>query len=145
MYGGYLVVLRAAPRLPTRWIVAAIAAVHAIFFISPPLALTDVFNYINYGRMEVRAQPQPLHHDPDLRAPQRPEPSSLSNWHQLLSPYGPMFTLLTFAVVPLGVAGSFWALKGILVLASLATIYAGVAVRAAARTRPAQRRSCSWG
>ena len=26
---------------------------HAIFFLAPPLALTDVFNYINYGRMEV--------------------------------------------------------------------------------------------
>ena len=35
----------------------------------------------------------------------------LSNWHHLLSPYGQLFTLLTFAVVPLGVAGSFWALK----------------------------------
>ncbi len=26
---------------------------HAIFFLAPPLALTDVFNYVNYGRMEV--------------------------------------------------------------------------------------------
>jgi hypothetical protein len=47
---------------------------------------------------------------------------ALSNWHQLLSPYGPLFTLLTFAVVPLGVAASFWALKGVLALASLATL-----------------------
>jgi hypothetical protein len=47
---------------------------------------------------------------------------ALSNWHQLLSPYGPLFTLLTFAFVPLGVAASFWALKGFLALASLATI-----------------------
>src|SRR5262249_4063510 len=47
---------------------------------------------------------------------------TLSNWHQLLSPYGPLFTLLTFAVVPLGVAASFWTLKAILVLASLALL-----------------------
>ena len=45
---------------------------------------------------------------------------SLSNWHELLSPYGPLFTLLTFAVVPLGVAGAFWSLKVLLVCASLA-------------------------
>src|SRR5205823_11073327 len=45
-----------------------------------------------------------------------------SNWHQLLSPYGPLFTLFTFAIVPLGVAASFWAIKGILALASLATL-----------------------
>jgi hypothetical protein len=47
---------------------------------------------------------------------------ALSNWHQLLSPYGPVFTLMTFVVVPLGVAASFWTLKGILMLASLATV-----------------------
>jgi hypothetical protein len=121
MYGGYLLALRAAPRLPSRWIIAAILAVHAIFLLSPPLALTDIFNYINYGRMEV------IHHLNPYTTIAVSEPHSdpafiLSNWHQLLSPYGPMFTLLTFAVVPLGVAGSFWALKGILVLASLLTI-----------------------
>jgi len=48
---------------------------------------------------------------------------ALSNWHQLLSPYGPLFTILTFAVVPIGVAASFWVLKGILALSSLATIF----------------------
>ncbi len=47
---------------------------------------------------------------------------ALSNWHQLFSPYGPLFTMLTFAVVPLGVAGSFWTLKVLLVLTSLATL-----------------------
>jgi hypothetical protein len=121
MYGAYLLVLRAAPRLPTRWIVAAIAAVHAIYFISPPLALTDIFNYINYGRMEVVHHLNPYTTIP-ISEPHGDPAFILSNWHQLLSPYGPMFTLLTFVVVPLGVAGSFWALKGILILASLATI-----------------------
>jgi hypothetical protein len=47
---------------------------------------------------------------------------ALSNWHQLLSPYGPLFTLITFVVVPLGLAGSFWALKAILMAASLGLI-----------------------
>ena len=50
--------------------------------------------------------PQPLRDDPDLRAALRSARSFLlSNWHELLSPYGPLFTLLTFALVPLGVAG----------------------------------------
>ena len=47
----------------------------------------------------------------------------LSNWHQLLSPYGPLFTLMTFALVPLGVAASFWAIKAILAAVSLGTIF----------------------
>src|ERR1019366_4863653 len=114
--------LRSAPRLPLRWIVAAILAVHVIFLLSPPLALTDLFNYVNYGRMEVVHHLNPYTTIP-ISEPHNDPSYILSNWHQLLSPYGPLFTLLTFAVVPLGVAGSFWALKGILALASLATIF----------------------
>jgi hypothetical protein len=121
MYVGYLIALRVSPRLPTRWIVASILAVHAIFLLAPPLALTDVFNYINYGRMEVLHHLNPYTSIP-ISEPHGDPSFILSNWHQLLSPYGPLFTLLTFAVVPLGVIGSFWALKGVLALASLATI-----------------------
>ena len=110
--------------------------VHAIFLLSPPLALTDVFNYINYGRMEVVHHLNPYTTIPVLEPHSDPS-FALSNWHQLLSPYGPLFTLLTFAVVPLGVAGSFWALKGILMLAEPGDDLAGVAVRATAGPRPA--------
>jgi len=122
MYAGYLLALRYTPRLQARWVIATIVAAHAIFLLAPPLALTDVFNYINYGRMEVVHHLNPYTTIPILEPHDDPS-FILSNWHQLLSPYGPLFTLLTFAVVPLGVAGSFWALKGILMLASLATIW----------------------
>jgi len=121
MYGGYLVAIAQARRLPAGWLIGAIVAVQAIFLLSPPLALTDIFNYINYGRMEVVHHLNPYTTIPILEPHSDPS-YALSNWHQLLSPYGPLFTLLTFAVVPLGVAASFWALKTILALASLATI-----------------------
>jgi hypothetical protein len=121
MYVGYVLALKHAPRLPARWVIAAIVAVHAIFLLSPPLALTDLFNYVNYGRMEIVHGLNPYTTIPILEPHSDPS-FPLSNWHQLLSPYGPLFTLLTFVVVPLGVAGSFWALKSILVLTSLATI-----------------------
>jgi len=122
MYIGYVLALKHAPRLPARWVIAAIVAVHAVFLLSAPLALTDLFNYVNYGRMEIVHGLNPYTTIPILEPHSDPS-FSLSNWHQLLSPYGPLFTLLTFAVVPLGVAGSFWALKSILVLTSLATIF----------------------
>jgi hypothetical protein len=118
MYAAYLVGLAYAPRLPVRWVFAAIGAVHGIFLLAPPLALTDVFNYVNYGRMEMVHNLNPYTTIPILEPHSDPS-FVLSNWHQLLSPYGPLFTLLTFAVVPLGVAASFWALKAILALASL--------------------------
>jgi hypothetical protein len=41
----------------------------------------------------------------------------------LLSPYGPLFTLFTLAIVGLGVAGSFWAIKITLLVLSLAIIW----------------------
>jgi hypothetical protein len=122
MYVAYVVSYRYASRLPARWLIATIVLAHLIFLLSPPLALTDIFNYINYGRMEVVHHLNPYTTIPILESHDDPS-YALSNWHQLLSPYGPMFTLLTFAVVPLGVAASFWVLKGVLALASLATIF----------------------
>jgi hypothetical protein len=121
MYASYLVGLRYAPKIPARWAIGAVVAAHAILFLAPPLSLTDLFNYINYGRMEVVHHLNPYTTIPVLE-PHNDPSFALSNWHQLLSPYGPLFTLLTFAVVPLGLAGSFWALKGLLMLASLGTV-----------------------
>jgi len=121
MYALYILAFTNAGRLRARWTVAAVLAVHVIFLLSPPLSYTDVFNYINYGRMGVVhglnpyttiAQLEP-HNDPSF---------SLSNWHFLLSPYGPLFTLFSYALVPLGVVASFWAIKLVLALASLATL-----------------------
>lgn len=121
MYGSYIFALKYAPRLRARWAIAAVVGVHALVFLAPPLALTDIFNYVNYGRMEVFHHLNPYTTVPILE-PHNDPSFALSNWHQLLSPYGPLFTLITFAVVPLGVAASFWTLKALLMVASLATI-----------------------
>ena len=123
MYVCYVLAIAYVPRmrLRARWTIATVVAVHAVFFLAPPMALTDVFNYINYGRMEVVHHLNPYTTYPILE-PHNDPSYALSNWHELLSPYGPLFTLLTFALVPLGVAGAFWAIKAILVAASLGMI-----------------------
>jgi hypothetical protein len=126
MYASYVLALAYVPsiadaRLRARWAIGAVVGVHAIFLLAPPMALTDVFNYINYGRMEVVHHLNPYTTYPILE-PHGDPSYALSNWHQLLSPYGPLFTLLTFALVPLGVAASFWAIKVVLMAASLGTI-----------------------
>ncbi len=122
MYASYLLALAYAPsRLRARWPIAAILGVHAAFFLAPPMSLTDIFNYVNYGRMEVVHNLNPYTTYPVLE-PHGDPSYLLSNWHQLLSPYGPLFTLLTFALVPLGVAASFWVIKLLLAAASLGTI-----------------------
>ena len=118
MYVLYLAALATAPRVRAGWMLAAVLAIHVIFLLAPPLSYTDVFNYVNYGRMAA------AHHLNPYVALPASEPHSdpsyaLSNWHHLRSPYGPLFTLLTYALVPLGVKGSFWALKLIVAAASL--------------------------
>ncbi|MGH2902065.1 MAG: hypothetical protein ACRDK7_00505 [Solirubrobacteraceae bacterium] len=122
MYAAYLVALRYVPLLRARWAIGAVLAAHACLLLSPPLALTDVFNYVNYGRMEVVHNLNPYTTIPIVE-PHGDPSYYLSNWHQLLSPYGPLFTLMTFALVPLGVAASFWVIKAILSAFSLGTIF----------------------
>jgi hypothetical protein len=121
MLVAYLVVAYTAPRLRAPWVLGAIVLVHVIFLLSPPLSLTDVFNYLNYGRMEVVYHLNPYVTIPALE-PHTDPTFLLSNWHGLLSPYGPLFTVFTMALVPLGVAASLWAMKLTLMVASLATV-----------------------
>ena len=122
MLVAYLVVAYSAARLRPAWVLGAIVMLHVIFLLSPPLNLTDVFNYLNYGRMEVVYHLNPYTTIPVLE-PHSDPTFLLSNWHGLLSPYGPLFTVFTIALVPLGVAGSFWAMKVALMLASLGVVF----------------------
>ena len=41
------------------------------------------------------------------------------SWPHLTSPYGPLFTVVSYLLVPLGVAGGLWALKVAVMVASL--------------------------
>src|SRR5579871_4097597 len=99
MYIAYLAGLKYIPLLRARWAIATVVAVHAILLLAPPLALTDIFNYINYGRMGVVDHLNPYTTIPVLEPHSDPS-FDLSNWHNLLSPYGPLFTLITYALVP---------------------------------------------
>jgi Glycosyltransferase family 87 len=121
MFGLYLVAFLTASRLRARWTIAAVLATHLIFLLAPPLSYTDVFNYVNYGRMGVVHHLNPYVTLP-ASGPHADLSFALSNWHHLRSPYGPLFTLLSYALVPLGVKASFWALKLLVCGASLATL-----------------------
>ena len=121
MYISYVVVLATASHINAKWGLGAVLAVHIVFFLAPPLQLTDVFNYINYARMEVVHGLNPYTTIPVLE-PHNDPTFLLSNWHGLLSPYGPLFTLFTLALVPLGVVASLWVIKGALMLLSLGIV-----------------------
>jgi hypothetical protein len=110
MFGCYLVAIRWASRLRPSWTVAAIAASALILVLGPPFDSRDVFNYINYGHLAAVERLNPYttipRHGPDTGLS-----FVLSNWHGLLSPYGPLFTQLTEFLATLGVSAALWALK----------------------------------
>jgi hypothetical protein len=113
----YFVILASVRTLSMRLIVGCIVALHVILLLSPPLQLTDLFNYLGYARLGALHGLNPYTHvingelhDPVWR---------FSTWHNLHSPYGPLFTAITY-LLPLGsLSASYWLLKTITVLASL--------------------------
>jgi hypothetical protein len=103
--------------LSMRAIVIAVVALHAVLLLSPPLQLTDLFNYLGYARLGALHHLNPYTH---VIANERHDPAwALTTWYNLHSPYGPVFTLFTYplALAPLSVA--YWSLKTATVLASL--------------------------
>jgi hypothetical protein len=116
----WLVALLCAPRVPAPIVWSAVVATHVVLLLGPPLSLTDVFNYLHYGRMAANYGVNPYAHLP-LTVPQDAA-YRFSNWHHLPSPYGPLFTLLTEGLAPLPLATAYWAWKLVLLAAALGTL-----------------------
>jgi hypothetical protein len=118
MVAAYVVVLASARALSMRTIVICIVALHVILLLSPPLQLSDLFNYIGYARLGGLHHLNPYTnvirgelHDPVFR---------FTSWHNLRSPYGPLFTAVTYLVSHASLPVAYWTLKILTVLLSLA-------------------------
>jgi hypothetical protein len=118
MLAAYAVVLAAARTLSMRVIVIWIVAVHAVLLLSPPLQLTDLFNYLGYARLGGLHHFNPYTHvirqeihDPVYR---------FTSWHNLKSPYGSLFTALSYPLAFLPLPLAYWTLKVVTVLLALA-------------------------
>lgn len=126
---GYLFALACARRLPPALLGGAIVLAHAAMALGPPLISQDVFGYLDFARMGA------LHGlDPYTRIPAEAagDPAfPFIGWPFGHSPYGPLFTLPSYALAPLGLAGGLWTLKALCALASLAAVWltAGAAAR----------------
>jgi hypothetical protein len=124
----WLIAWLCADRIPTAALCAAVVAANVVLLLGPPLSLTDVFNYLHYGRMRPRYGLNPYVSLPVAARGDAAYP--YSNWHHLPSPYGPLFTLGSEALAPLSVPVAYWTLKALLLAATLGTL---AAVAAAAR------------
>jgi alpha-1,6-mannosyltransferase len=129
MCASYLLVLLAARTLPARALVAAIVLAHVPLLLGPPLISQDVFGYLAFARMGALHGLDPYTH---IAAEASGDPVfAFVGWPFKHSPYGPLFTLASYATAPLGVAGGLWFFKGLAVASSLGAV--ALVARAAAR------------
>jgi len=125
---GYGLVLVSARALSARTLAGAIVAANMILLLGPPLISQDVFGYLSFARMGVLHGLDPYTHVA-AQAPTDPI-FPFIGWPGQHSPYGPLFTLASYATAPLGLAGGLWTLKAAAVAGSLAAT--GLTARAAA-------------
>jgi hypothetical protein len=116
----YVVVLVGARSLGMRAALGAVLAMHVVFFLAPPLLSHDVFSYIAYARLGVANHLNPYTHAP-LDIPHDPGFTHAGSI-DAESAYGPIFTLLTYPLSPLGVPAAFWILKLVAALSSLGIV-----------------------
>ncbi len=120
MCAGYIAVLVSARALSGRAIGLTIVVANLILLLGPPLISQDVFGYLAFARMGVLHGLDPYTHFA-IEAP-TDAIYPFIGWPRQHSPYGPLFTLSSYAAAPLGLAGGLWALKAIAVAGSLAAV-----------------------
>jgi len=121
-YAGLLALSAKRAAISKRFAVGLIALVHLILFVGPVLLSTDVFSYIAYARMGVVHGINPYTHGPLSIATDPIYHDVGEDWVRTATAYGPVYTLLSYPLGLLGVAGAVWAMKLWATLASVATL-----------------------
>jgi hypothetical protein len=128
-YGGLVVLVRRsssarpyAGAISKRWAIALVAALQLIVFAGPILLSTDVFSYIAYARMGVEHGLNPYLHGPVSIVNDPVFPYVGEDWIHVATAYGPLYTLLSYPLAPLGVVGALWGMKLEALLASAGTL-----------------------
>jgi hypothetical protein len=111
-----------APVISTRWAIALVAALQLIVFAGPVLVSTDVFSYIAYARMGVEHGLNPYLNGPAAIAGDPVFKYVGTDWIHVATAYGPLYTLLSYPLAPLGVVGALWGMKLEALLASAGTL-----------------------
>jgi hypothetical protein len=113
----YGVAMAAIRSLTMRSIVIVVVVLHVILLLSPPLQLSDIFNYLGYARLGALHHISPYthgisseHFDPIFQ---------FASWDNLKSPYGELFTAVSYPLAFLPLPIAFWVIKVVVVLMSL--------------------------
>lgn len=115
----YVLVLVCSRWIPAWAAIAGAVVLVALYTLAPPLLSTDIFNYVAYARMGALYHVNPYVHGAAAIMGDPSVPFTGPRWLHTPTAYGPLFTLLSYAFAPLGVAGAMWALKASVGLAAL--------------------------
>jgi hypothetical protein len=117
MIAAYVVVVAAVRTFSMRTVAIVVVVLHVIVLLSPPLQLTDLFNYLGYARLGALHHLNPYTHlikqemfDPVYR---------FTSWHSLRSPYGQLFSAFTYPLAFVSLPAAYWTLKVATVALSL--------------------------
>jgi alpha-1,6-mannosyltransferase len=120
MVAAYAAVVAGVRALRATWVVGAIIVLYVALALGPPLLSSDIYNYVDFGRLGAVHHldpyvfpPASAPHDPLLR---------FTSAHRETSSYGPAFTLISYALALLGPAGALWSLKALAALAALGCV-----------------------
>jgi hypothetical protein len=114
--------LALARRISSRWAIALTVALQLIVFAGPVLISTDVFSYIAYARMGVLHGVNPYLHGPQAIVGDPIYHYVGTDWKEVATAYGPLYTLLSYPLAWLGVVGALWGMKLEALLASAGTL-----------------------
>jgi hypothetical protein len=120
MAGCYLLVLACARSVSARVALGIVVVLHLLFLLAPPLLSRDVFNYISYARIGAVHGLNPYLHGAGS-SPFDPSYPFIC-CHHYANPYGPLFTLGSYAIVPFGAHAMLWLLKAAVALAGLGCV-----------------------
>ncbi len=101
------------------WIVIGVLAV--LLLLTPPLQLSDLFNYLGYGRLGALHNLNPYTHV--IADAKRDPVYLLASWHNLRSPYGELFVLILYPLGLMSLPLAYWTLKVLTVLAAVAGLW----------------------
>ena len=109
--GAYGVALACHRSLDRRVVVAAIGGLIALCTLAPPILSADLFSYVAYARMGALHGISPYVHGPIAIRHDAVYP--FTHWVFTRSVYGPVFTLASYVLAPLGLTATLWGLKAL--------------------------------
>jgi Glycosyltransferase family 87 len=120
MLVAYAAALAAIRTLSLRTIALTVLGLNLILLLSPPMQLTDLFNYLGYARLGALHHLNPYTHV--IRQELFDPVYAFSSWHNLRAPYGPLFIALTYPLALVSLPIAYWAVKLATVALSLAFV-----------------------